>query len=158
MEKKKKIIIGVVVGVVIIGVIAYYMKSKKKKNQENKSADADLDLDIPEVIIDDSGKMTTVDMSSDNTDGRDTFPMGYLSDSGGSIHAVHLNKRPKDGTIKVGQKVRITNTSFDGTYPVTKIWIDKSGNVGAVYLEIPYKPSGKSDTTFANKGVIEVIR
>ena len=160
MEKRTKIIFGVVAGLAIIGTLVYF-RNKKKKQQalENAKLDTNVDMDMDtdvDVKLDDKGNVTTVDMSS-NSNARATYPMGYISDSGSTIHAVHLNKRPKEGTIKKGDKVQIKGTSFNNTYKVDRVWIDKNGNVGAIYLPISYKPKGKNDITFANKGVIELL-
>jgi len=61
MEKKVKIIIGVVVGVAVIGGIAYYMNTKKKLK---KVADANVSDSDDEYIINDSSQSDLMTKSS----------------------------------------------------------------------------------------------
>lgn len=157
MEKRTKIIIGVVAGLAIIGGIVYYRNKKKKQKLQQMTQDDELDSTDVDVVVKEDSPDVTVDMTKSGSKARATFPMGYLSYRENGLHAVHLNKRPPSGTIKKGDKVNIKGTSFDGKYDVTDVWIDKSNNVGAMYLKISYKPTGKNDTTFVNKGVIELL-
>lgn len=164
MDKKKKIIIGVV-ALVVLGGIGYFLynRSKKKKAQGN---DPNADIEDAIVIEDTSTDDTT---SSDTTSsdtpkaestalGKNQYRMGYLSKGASNIHAVHLLARPKKGTIVKNNQVKITGTKFDNTYTVNNVWIDKNGNVGALYLGIKgYTPTGKTDRTFEGKGIIEKL-
>ena len=61
----------------------------------------------------------------------DEFIMGYIQDD-----YIHINPpRPKSGTINARDFVIISNTNwFDGAYIVNDVWIDKSGNVGAIKI------------------------
>ena len=87
--------------------------------------------------------------------GAQQWKMGYLSSRDSSSVPVHLLGRPIAGTINKGDTVKITKTSFDGTYPVDSVWLDKNGNVGALYLTIQgYTPTSNSDRTFEGIGVI----
>lgn len=90
---------------------------------------------------------------------RGSWPMGYISARDHGAHAVHLNNRPPAGTIVQGDTVVITGTPFDGTYSVTDVWntAGDRGNVGALYLRIPYEPTGENDTAYVNKGTINLI-
>ena len=159
MDKKKKIIIGVV-ALVVLGGIGYFLynRSKKKKAQEN---DPNADIEDAIVIEDTSTDDTT---SSDTPKaestalGKNQWRMGYLSKRDNKLHAIHLLNRPKKGTIVKNNQVKITGTKFDNTYTVNNVWIDKNGNVGALYLGIKgYTPTGKSDRTFEGKGIIEKL-
>ena len=159
MDKKKKIIIGVV-ALVVFGGIGYFLynRSKKKKAQEN---DPNADIEDAIVIEDTSTDDTT---SSDTPKaestalGKNQWRMGYLSKRDNKLHAIHLLNRPKKGAIVKNNQVKITGTKFDNTYTVNNVWIDKNGNVGALYLGIKgYTPTGKTDRTFEGKGIIEKL-
>lgn len=146
MEKRTKIIIGIVAGAVIIGGVGFYLYNRNKKQQmlkSGRSVQGEDDLDIDSIDIPDIPN---------------SYPMGYLSINNDEFgHAVHLMNRPKEGTIVKGDKVTIAGTSFNGTYTVNKTWTDKNGNVGALYLNIPYTPTGKTDRSFEKKGQITKV-
>ena len=74
------------------------------------------------------------------------------------ISAVHFGApRPSGDSYIAGDKVKISNTTFDGTYTVSSVWKDANGKLGAIYLPISYTPTGKSDRTFENKGCITKV-
>lgn len=146
LTKNQKIIIGVV-GVAVLGVAVYFLTRKKPSDDEL--------LDISDDEIDDAVKSAESSSSSSSCSGN---KMGYLSKVDGGKHAVHFGSpRPASGTYNKGDKVKITNTSFDGEYMVDRTWIDGSGNIGAIYLPISYTPTGKDDRTFEGKGCITKV-
>lgn len=154
MTKRTKIIIGITAGVLLIGGISYaiYNNRRKKKlleelDMEMEAGGYEVDESTGEVVK--SGRGT-----SSSPDRKVSFPMGYISFRENGEHPVHLLKRPTQGTIVAGDEVTISGTSFDGDYPVRSVWVDAKGNVGALYLKIPYRPTGATDKTFENKGVI----
>jgi hypothetical protein len=145
LTKNQKIIIGVV-GVAVLGVAVYFLTRKKPSDDEL--------LDISDDEIDDAVKSGESSSSSSCSGNK----MGYLSKVDSGKHAVHFaSPRPANGTYNKGDKVKITNTSFDGEYTVDRTWIDGSGNIGAIYLPISYTPTGKSDRTFEGKGCITKV-
>lgn len=151
MEKKTKIIIGVVAGVTIIGGIAYFLYQRKKKRSG----------EIPPVdgVYEGSASTQPSGTKSVTSEEEESFPMGYLSNKGDNPngHAVHLAVRPPQGTINKGDTVKISGTSFDGAYKVNHVWLDANNNVGAIFINIRYTPTGASDRTFENVGTITLI-
>ena len=89
---------------------------------------------------------------------KDQYGMGYLSKRSGIAQVVTLTNRPIKGTIRKGQLATIKGTTFDGTYPITAVWIDGNDKVGAIYLPIGnrYTPTSNRDETFTGKGLIEI--
>ena len=140
--------IGIAIGVLaVVGVAVYFFTRKKP------SDDALMDVSDDEV-----GGTNTKSTSTGSSASCSGNIMGYLSYRDGGKHAVHFGSpRPAKGTYNTGDKVKITNTSFDGEYTVSAVWIDDSGNVGAIYLPISYSPTGDSDRTFENKGCITKV-
>jgi LPXTG-motif cell wall-anchored protein len=86
-----------------------------------------------------------------------TYRMGYISFRPNGFHAVMLDNRPPQGTIRANDNVNITGTSFDGKYKVSSVWIDGSNRVGAIYVPIKYTPTGREDRTFERIGLIEIV-
>ena len=160
----KKLIIGIV-AVVVLGGIGYFLYNRSKKKKEEKQADPNADIEDAIVIEDDEESYPELAKSmkenrakAKESLGKNQWGMGYLSKGASTIHAVHLLKRPKKGTIVKNNQVKITGTKFDNTYTVNNVWIDKSGNVGALYLGLKgYTPTGKNDKTFEGKGIIEKL-
>lgn len=155
LSRNQKIIIGVV-GAVVIGGLVWYFTRKKSEDDVDT-----IDVDAEDVTNTSGGatsgtapsKVTAPTINLPNN----SYPMGYLSKRDNGKHAVHLNNRPAEGTIKAGDKVKITGTTFDGTYSVSGVWLDANKNVGALYLPISYTPTGNDDRTFQNKGVIQRV-
>lgn len=150
----KKLIIGIV-AVVVLGGVGYYLY-RRSKNQPIQEED-----DIQDAIVVDETEETqalTKDVKKPAL-AKNQYLMGYLSNRTGGIVPVHFaSPRPKKGTFKKNSNVAIGNTKFDGNYTVHNVWIDKSGNLGAIYLKIKgYTPTGKTDRTFENIGTITKI-
>lgn len=148
LSKKTKIIIGVV-GVAVVGVAVYFLTRKKPSEDDELSDD----------IVDDalkSAESGSLNVTPSNSCSGNI--MGYLSYRDGGKHPVHFGSpRPSGGSYKAGDKVKISNTTFDGEYTVSSVWNDANGNVGAIYLPISYTPTGKTDRTFENKGCITKV-
>ena len=87
----------------------------------------------------------------------ETWTMGYLSARPNGRIPVHFNPRPAFDVLNAGDTVRISNTEFDGEYIVKDKWKDANGDLGAIYLYIPYKPTGTKDTKFDGIGKIEKL-
>jgi len=148
LSKKQKIIIGVV-GVAVVGVAVYFL-TRKKPSEDDEVSDDMVDDALKSA---ESGTLTVTPSNSCSGN-----IMGYLSYRDGGKHPVHFGSpRPSGGSYKAGDKVKISNTSFDGEYTVSSVWNDANGNVGAVYLPISYTPTGKTDRTFENKGCITKV-
>ncbi len=144
MTKTAKIIILVSVLTIGLGVGAYFMFRKPKDGEDNEG-------EIEDVGVD--------EFNPDNSEYQ-AWKLGYLSQRDTGKHAVHLLNRPTKGTIVAGDTVRISGTdgSFDGDFKVSSVWIDTSNNIGALYLPIPYTPTGNVDRTYQDKGMLELIK
>jgi len=148
LSKKQKIIIGVV-GVAVVGVAVYFLTRKKPL------ADDEISDDVVDDALKSAEDGTLTITPSNSCSGN---KMGYLSYRDGGKHPVHFGSpRPSGGSYEKGDKVKISNTSFDGEYTVSSVWNDANGNVGAIYLPISYTPTGKTDRTFENKGCITKV-
>lgn len=146
--------IGIAIGVLgIVGVAVYFLLKPKSKNGASGQVDGNAS---------DGGSVLK---SGGGTNGNTTSPatcsgykMGYLSERPNEIPVHFASPRPAKGTFDKNNVVKISNTNaFDGNYMVKSAWIDSSGNVGAIYIDIPYKPKGKTDRTFQDIGCITKI-
>ena len=148
INNKQKIIIGIV-GVAVIGVAVYFLTRKKPSDDDV----SDEDVEDALKSADNSGTISVDAPASCSGD-----IMGYLSYRDGGNHPVHFGSpRPSGDSYATGDKVKISNTTFDGEYTVSSVWKDANGKLGAIYLPISYSPTGKSDRTFENKGCIKKV-
>lgn len=147
--------IGIAIGVLgAVGVAVYFLL--KPKNGQNGAL----------AQVDENGQPTGSTLKSGgntNTSAPATcsgYKMGYLSERPKEIPVHFASPRPAKGTFDKNNVVQISNTGangFDGNYVVKSVWIDSSGNVGAIYIDIPFKPKGKDDRTFQDIGCITKI-
>lgn len=143
MTKTAKTIIIISVITIGLGVGAYFMFRKPTSE-------------------DDEGEIEDVGVDEFNPDNSQyqAWKLGYLSQRDTGKHAVHLLNRPTKDSIVAGDTVRISGTdgAFDGDFNVSSVWIDADNNVGALYLPIPYTPTGNTDRTYQDKGMLELIK
>jgi hypothetical protein len=171
---KKKILIGL--GILAAVGIGYYLWNKRKKpttKKEVNGAETDetaikpkpsepaikpaIKSDLkpntsPINLVPTSPIKTNIEPVKPNI-----YPIAYIKFEPNGIHAVSIHNRPRQGTIRKDDKVKVTGTTFDGQYKVERVWIDSSNNVGALYLKINYMPTGREDRTFEKIGIIEVV-
>lgn len=141
MTKGAKIGIGIGV-IVALGVASYFLffKNKGKKGKANENDSDDFDGVV----------FTPFKTKLDGLGRKDTKGSKW----------VYLESRPKKGKILETDTVVISGTDkFDGEYPITDLWHDKNGNLGAVAISLPdsvYKivvPKGDTrDRTFQGFG------
>lgn len=180
MKNKKTYIIIGVVAVIGIGLFLY---NRNKKGVEKRSAEAkeddlskakeddlseakeDVKNDKPKAVREKiASKLTKIDSAmkilpsiSQTPEKPNTYRMGYIAFRPNGFHAVMLDNRPPKGTIRANDNVKITGTSFDGTYKVSSVFIDSSNRVGGVFIPIKYTPTGREDRTFQRIGLIEIV-
>lgn len=70
---------------------------------------------------------------------------------------LNIDVRPGFNAIKVGQKVTITGTDFDGQYNVEATWQDSSGRLGAIYIIATTKEPEGGDSSIAFQGKAFII-
>jgi hypothetical protein len=173
MKNNKTIIIIGAVALAGIGIYLWNRSRKGIKKRNMESSDSSLQeisderegttkpvkRPVGKLELNKISPIKTIPTSIQNAqaDKPNTYPMGYISFHPSGIHAVHLNNRPPQGTIRKDDKVNITGTTFDGQYKVDRVWIDSSNRVGAIYLKINYIPTGREDRTFERIGLIERI-
>ncbi len=129
MEKSTKIAIAVA-SVLALGGVIYWFATKRKQVKE----DGQVGL---------FGKKGT------------SFQMGYLNR--GVIHLYGDDRVKANPFMKVGTKVKIKNTDFDGDYTISYIWKDANGNIGGFKTkEKSIDNNTDQDRSFEKKGVIIV--
>jgi peptidoglycan hydrolase-like protein with peptidoglycan-binding domain len=89
-----------------------------------------------------------------NTTNPQNYTMGGLRQKEGKRIFVFINERPEKGKINVGDKIEITNTSFNGIYDVKNIYYQNNKIIG-VYIDSNFRPKGDVDLSFKNKGQIK---
>lgn len=171
---KNKTMYYIIGGVALLGVGYYFLNKRNKpktgKNETVEETDKETDLNVVNMPIPTKPQQTkpainpetkpaikTLPSISQNVEKANIFRMGYISFRPNGVHVVMLLNRPPSGTIRIKDKVKITGTSFDGVYTVKSVFIDDSKRVGGIHIPIKYTPTGRVDTTFKNKGLVELI-
>ena len=190
LDKKKMMIIGGILLAVGVGVYFWRKRKAESDALEDLDEDSLIDEEAEEEELKKSTTVTDVNEDAKNkiADIKNKRPklfspnknrpsttvacppksvrMGYLQrEKDKPILAVHISgeDRPKArGLFRVGSLIKITGTSkFDGTHRVLKIWTDKNGNIGAIYIIVKptaYPSSETADRTFENKACIQLIK
>jgi len=156
--KNKKLLIagGVALG---LGIIYFFWK-KSKGDDSKKKIDLDETLEIDEFIDEDADLLPDLPTTRPSTV---VVPIGtrpvrplktdpkkfmigrmniYISTTDVNYIWFYIQNRPSRLNVnadylKVGNRVKLNNAGIlTGTYPITKIWIDTNGNIGAVGLPI----------------------
>ncbi len=66
--------------------------------------------------------------------------------------------RPSGSSLQVGNYIRLKNMGkYSGDYRINKVWIDKNGDVGAIYINCPYVTESLSNVS-TWKGTGKVIK
>lgn len=140
---------------------------EEEKQAETKSADADTVADL-KVAKDKFGNKVSriIKLRNEGIQKKCVeqggFAMGYITQKE-NLFAVHFaSPRPHPRMFQVFDTVGISNTTFNGNYKILNRWIDSAGNIGAIYLKIPYKISSSAekgvDRTFENIGCIKLMQ
>ena len=179
LDKKKMMIIGGVLLAVGIGVYFWRKRNAESDDLDDVLIDDDAETEATSKSTTESPIIPAIKpikllplvggkkivKSSLPSCPPNSVAMGYLQRAKGSLTlAIHIAgaDRPKvRGLIRTGNIVKISGTSFDKTYRVSKTWTDKNGNIGAIYIVLPppvYESTPEADRTFENIGCITKIK
>jgi len=93
---------------------------------------------------------------------RASFPVGRMSHKDGTkVAATFGSPRPPMGSVLAGETIVIEGAGpYNGTYNVSDVWQDASGNLGAVFINVPGTEGmnvGTEVYDYENIGMIHLI-